>query len=83
MVLGPKAACDPGKPSPEARRFLEETTGPDRPRVYRNAVILAVPSKDGLEMARGRIVDYLGWEEVRSQLKTQELDPLREQMLAC
>jgi hypothetical protein len=82
-VLGPKAACDPGKPSAEARRFLEETTGPDRPRVYRNALILAVPSKDGLEMARGRIVDYLGWEEVRSQLKTQELDPLREQMLAA
>jgi len=82
-VLGPKAACDPGKPSPEARRFLEETTGSDRPRVYRNAVILAVPSKDGLEMARSRIVDYLGWEEVRSQLKIQELDPLREQMLAA
>lgn len=82
-VLGPKAACDPGKPSPEARRFLEETTGPDRPRVYRNAVILVVPSKDGLEMARSRILDYLGWEEVRSQLKTQELDPLREQMLAA
>ncbi len=82
-VLGPKAACDPGKPSIEARRFLEETTGSDRPRVYRNAVILAVPSKDGLEMARSRIVDYLGWEEVRSQLKIQELDPLREQMLAA
>ncbi|MEW5869079.1 MAG: DUF499 domain-containing protein [Chloroflexota bacterium] len=82
-VLGPKAACDPGKPSPEARRFLEETTGSDRPRVYRNAVILSAPSKDGLEMARSRIVDYLGWEEVRSQLKTQELDPLREQMLAA
>lgn len=82
-VLGPKAACDPGKPSTEARRFLEETTGSDRPRVYRNAVILAVPSKDGLEMAHGRIVDYLGWEEVRLQLKIQELDPLREQMLAA
>ena len=82
-VLGPKAACDPGKPSSEARRFLEETTGSDRPRVYRNAVILAVPSKDGLELARSRIVDYLGWEEVRSQLKTQELDLLREQLLAA
>lgn len=82
-LLGPKAACDPGKPSPEVRRFLEETTSADRPRVYRNAVILAVPSKDGLEMARGRILDYLGWEEVRSQLKTQELDLVREQMLAA
>lgn len=81
-VLGPKASCEAGKPSPEARRFLDETTGSDRPRVYRNALILAVPSKDGLEMARSRITDYLGWEEVRSQLKTQELDPPREQMLA-
>jgi hypothetical protein len=81
-VLGPKAACDPGKPSPEARRFLEETTSADRPRVYRNAVILAAPSKDGLEMARSRVLDYLGWEEVRSQLKAQELDPVREQVLA-
>lgn len=83
VVLGPKAACDPGKPSIEARRFLEETTGSDRPRVFRNALILAVPSKDGLELARARILDYLGWEEVRHQLKDQELDPVREQMLAA
>jgi len=80
-VLGPKAASDIGKPSQEARRFLDETTGSDRPRVYRNSVILAVPSKDGLELARDRIKDYLGWEEVRSQLKEQELDPVREEML--
>jgi hypothetical protein len=46
-VLGPKAASDPGKPSPEARRFLDETTSADRPRVYRNAVILAAPSRTG------------------------------------
>lgn len=81
-VLGPRAASDAGQPAGEARRFLNETTGSDRPRVYRNAVILAVPSRDGLELARDRILDYLGWEEVRAQLKTQQLDPLREQMLA-
>jgi len=81
-VLGPKSACDPGQPSADARRFLEETTGPDRPRVYRNAVILAVPSKDGLELARSRILDYLGWEAVRDELKGQELDIVREQMLS-
>lgn len=81
-VLGPKAASDSGKPSAEARRFLEETTGPDRPRVYRNAVVLAVPSRDGLDTARTRIRDYLAWEEVRSQLKGQELDPIREETLA-
>ncbi len=80
-VLGAKAASAPGNISPEARRFLEETTAPDRPRVYRNAVVLAVPSLDGLELARQRISEYLGWEEVRLQLKQQELDPVREQTL--
>lgn len=60
-VLGPKAASDPAKSSAEARRFLEETTAPDRPRVYRNAVVLAVPSRDGLEAVRKCIRDYLGW----------------------
>ncbi len=80
-VLGPKAASAPGNLSPDARRFIEETTAPDRPRVYRNAIVLAVPSKDGLELARTRITEYLGWEEVRIQLKQQELDPVREQSL--
>ena len=40
-VLGPKAASESGKPSAEARRFLEETTSSDRPRTYRNALVLA------------------------------------------
>ncbi len=83
--MGPKAASDSGKPNPEAKRYIDETTGPDKPRNYRNAVVLAVPSRDGIEAARNRIRDYLGWEEVRSQLKEQlkgqELDPLREQTL--
>jgi hypothetical protein len=35
----------------EARRFLDENTGPDNPRVYRNAALLLCPSKDGLEIA--------------------------------
>jgi hypothetical protein len=81
-VLGPKAASQAGKPSSEACRYIDETTSSDRPRVYRNALILAVPSIDGLEMARSRVLDYLGWEEVREQLKSQELDLAREQMLA-
>ena len=82
-VLGPRAASDAGKPSAEARTFIEQTTAPDRPRVYRNAVVLAVPSRDGLDAARTRIRDYLGWEEVRAQLRDQPIDPLREQMLAA
>jgi len=81
-VLGPKATSESGKPSPESKRFIDETTAPDRPRVYRNAVALAVPSKDGLDAARTRVREYLGWQEVRDQLKDQPIDPIREQMLA-
>ena len=81
-ILGPKAASESGKPSAEARRFIDETTAADRPRVYRNAVVLAVPSRDGLDAARTRIREYLGWVEVREQLKDQPIDPLREQLLA-
>ena len=81
-ILGPSAASESGKPSTEARRFIDETTGPDRPRANRNAVVLAVPSKDGLDAARARIREHLGWLEVREQLKGQVIDPVREQMLA-
>ena len=56
-ILGPGAASDSGKPSPDALRFLHETTGPEKPRVYRNAVILLAPSKDGLEVASARVRD--------------------------
>ena len=81
-VLGPKAASESGKPSTEARRFIDETTAADKPRVYRNAVVLVVPSRDGLEAARTRVREYLGWVEVRDQLKDQSIDLVREQMLA-
>ena len=95
-VLGPRAASAAGSPSGEAKRFIEETTAPDRPRVYRNAVVLAVPSRDGIDAARKAVLDYLAWEEVRSNLsqgdrrsekktekKKEELDPLREALLAA
>jgi len=58
-VLGPKAAAESGKPSPEAKRFLDETTATDRPRVYRNAVVLVASSKDGVDIAKNRIREYL------------------------
>ena len=70
-VLGPDAASESGKPSPVAKRFIEETTSAAKPRVYRNAVILAVPSRDGLDMVRGRIADLLAWELVENELKDQ------------
>lgn len=76
-VLGPRAWSDSGKPSAEAQRFINITTSEDRPRVYRNAVVLAAPSRDGLDVARARVRDYLGWEEVREQLKGKEVDLLR------
>ena len=82
-ILGPRAVSDSGKPNVEAKRYIEETTGPDKPRVFRNAIVLAVPSRDGIEAARNRIRDYLGWEEVRAQLKGQELDPIRDGTLSA
>jgi hypothetical protein len=82
VVLGPKAACTAGNPSPEAKRFIDETTAADRPRVYRNAIVLATPSTDGLEAARSAILKHLGWEEVRQQLKDQQIDPIREALLS-
>ena len=40
-------------PSAEAKRFLDETTGAEKPRVFRNAVLLLAPARDGLEVACG------------------------------
>ena len=80
-VLGPKAASESGKPSPETRLFINETTAQDRPRVNRNAIVLAVPSRDGLDLVRDRIREHLGWVEVKELLKGQPIDPIREQML--
>lgn len=85
-VLLPSAASESGKPSSEARKFLDETTGPEKPRVYRNAVLLLCPSKDGLDLAQARIRDYLGWERVSQDLNEKKedgtLDAARMTMLA-
>jgi hypothetical protein len=81
VILGPKGASRPGSPSSEARRFLTEKSGPEAPRVYRNAVILAVPSVEGLEAVRNAIRDNQGWLQVESQLKGQDIDNNRKQLL--
>ena len=81
VILGPKGASRPGSPSSEARRFLTEKSGPDAPRVYRNAVVLAVPSVEGLEAVRNAIRDNQGWLQVESQLKGQDIDNNRKQLL--
>ncbi len=80
-VLGPKAASTSGSPSAEAKRFLDEKAGPESPRVYRNALVLVVPSRDGLDAVRKRIRDLLGWEEVGTQLAGHEIDSLRRKTL--
>ena len=84
-ILGPNAASESGKPSTEARQFLDETTSSDKPRVYRNSVLLLAPSKDGIELAMARVRDYLAWEIVREDIKEQQkdgnIDPARAQTL--
>lgn len=81
VILGADAASESGKPSNAAKRVLEETTGPDRPRVHRNAVVLAVPSRDGLEAARAAVRALLGWEDVSGQLDAHKVDPFQAERL--
>ena len=73
-ILGPSGASDSGKPGSEAKRYLDETTGPGKPRVYRNSVMLLAPSRDGLEVAAASVRDYLAWEQVGIDLKKQQKD---------
>lgn len=81
VVLGPGATSEVGKPSAEARRFIKETTSPDRPRTYQNAILLLCPSRDGLQLLRDRVRDYLGWEEVNNLSETKAFDELRKALL--
>ena len=82
VVLGPDAVSDSGKPSATARRFLDEHTGPDKPRVHRNVVVLAVPSREGLEATRVAVRNLLGWEDVQSQLNQgHAVDALQQERL--
>lgn len=77
-VLPPSSASDSGKPSAEAKRFLDETTGSDKPRVYRNAVLLLAASREGLDVAHARVRDQLAWERVLDDL-TPKNDEDRKQ----
>ena len=81
-ILGPEAVSEVGRPSAEAQRYINETTSPDHPRVHRNAIVLAVPSRDELGGLRTRVREHLGWQEVENQLKDQAVDPIRQQRLA-
>ena len=81
VILGPDAASSSGKPSKVARAFLDHTASPDSPRVNRNAVVLAVPSKEGVDAARSKTRSLLGWEDVGDQLGMQQIDPIRRERL--
>ena len=80
-VLGPEAASDSGRPSAVASRYLAETTGSDKPRVHRNVVVLAVPSRDGVIATREAIRSLLGWEDVQVQLAGHSVDLLQSERL--
>lgn len=81
VILGADATSDSGKPSSAAKRYLDETTGPNRPRVHRNALVLVVPSRDGLAAVRGAVRSLLGWEDVERQLRYQNVDPIQGERL--
>ena len=81
VILGPDAASSSGKPSKVAQAFLDHTSGPDSPRVCRNAVVLAVPSREGVDAARSKTRSLLGWKDVETQLSTQQIDPSRRERL--
>ena len=81
VVLGAAAASDSGRPGAGAKRFLDEAGGPERPRVHRNAVVMAAPSQDGLEAARAGVRALLGWEDVAERLQGHKVDPMREERL--
>ena len=83
VVLGPAGASESGKPSAFARRFLDETTGGDRPRTNRNAIVVAVPSREGVEASRQAVRDHQGWLAVQDALTKDghQLDYTRQQSL--
>lgn len=83
-VLGINATSDSGSPSSEAKRYLDEKTGPNSPRVYRNALILLTPSSSGITSVITAVRDYMAWDKVRfdlKQLENENLDVARMQTL--
>ena len=81
VILGPEAVSDSGQPSVLAKRYLDVKSDRGEPRVARNAVLLAVPSRNGLEAARIQVRSLLGWEHVDTQLRNTNVDPVRAERL--
>lgn len=82
VVLGPSAASESNRPSAEACRFIRETTGPDKPRTYQNAILILTPSRGGIELLRNRVRDYLAWQEVETLPEAKSFDATRKALLA-
>ena len=84
VILGPDAASESGRPSPVAARYCDVKSDRGEPRVASNTVVLAVPSRNGLEAARVQVRSLLGWEHVAGQLhklRKQTADPHRAERL--
>ena len=81
VILGPDAASESGRPSPVAARYCDVKSDRGEPRVARNTVVLAVPSRNGLEAVRVQVRSLLGWEHVAGQLHKQTVDPYRAERL--
>ena len=81
-VLGPQAVSESGKPNKEAKRFIDETTTADRPRVYRNSIVLAVSSRDGLDAVREleRVNISVGW---KSAINSRTSPSMRSANRCC
>lgn len=72
VIPGSNAASFAGGPSEEARRFINQKASPEHLRTNRNAILLVVPSREGLIAARNAIQDVLGWQNVEVRLKGLE-----------
>lgn len=81
VILGPEATSDSGRPSAVAKRCIDVKSDRGQPRVARNSLVLAVPSRNGLEAARMEVRSLLGWEHVDAQLRNTSVDPLRSERL--
>lgn len=80
-VLGPRAVSESGRPSTFAKSFISSKDDQSTGRVNRNSLVLAVPSRDGLDAAIASVRAVLGWQVVQEQLQEHKVDPVQWQRL--
>ena len=81
VILGPEAVSESGRPSALAKRYIDVKSDRGQPRVARNSIVLAVPSRNGLEAACIQVRSLLGWEHVAVQLSNKNVDSARAERL--